>query len=242
MGRDECRFSSSSAPSDTLEYFSAQKERGRPDSFKGKDRGDEMDEQALNRFNSDRLQSRQIDELIGLARGLIADGSMNQAEVEFLEKWLVANLSINQQPLIAKLYDRVSTILADGIADPEECHDLFAALSAFTASDSTLGEAPKSTTLPLCHPAPRVCFEAMTFCFTGTFSYGQRKHCEEAVLSRGGAGGSLTKTTNYLVIGAYATESWKHSSFGNKILKAVEMRSVGNPISIIAEEHWSRHL
>ena len=201
-----------------------------------------MDEQALNRVNSDRLQSRQVDELIGLARGMIADGSINSAEVQFLEKWLVTNLSISQQPLIAALYDRVRAILADGVADPEECNDLFAALNAFTASDSELGEASEATSLPLCQPAPRVRFEGMVYCFTGTFSFGQRKHCEEAVISRGGTGGSLTKATNYLVIGAYATEFWKHSSFGNKILKAVEMRSTGASISIIAEEHWARHL
>lgn len=201
-----------------------------------------MDEQTLNRLNADRLQSRQVDELIGLARGLIADGSINHAEVEFLEKWLVTNLSVSQQPLIATLYNRVGTILADGVADLEECDDLFAALSAFTAGDATLGEAAKSTSLPLCQPAPPIIFDGKTFCFTGTFSFGQRKHCEEAVSSRGGSGGSLTKATNYLVIGSYATESWKHSSFGNKILKATEMRRAGIPISIVAEEHWARHL
>ncbi|ALG61506.1 hypothetical protein ASS64_14720 [Erythrobacter sp. AP23] len=140
-----------------------------------------MDEQTLNRLNADRLQSRQVDELIGLARGLIADGSINHAEVEFLEKWLVTNLSVSQQPLIATLYNRVGTILADGVADLEECDDLFAALSAFTAGDATLGEAAKSTSLPLCQPAPPIIFDGKTFCFTGTFSFGQRKHCEEAV-------------------------------------------------------------
>lgn len=201
-----------------------------------------MDEQALNRVNSDRLQSRQVDELIGLARGLIADGSINSAEVHFLEKWLVTNLSASQQPLIATLYNRVRNILADGVADLEECKDLFDALNAFTAGDVELGEASKPTSLPLCQPAPIVRFEDMVYCFTGTFSFGQRKHCEEAVISRGGTGGSLTKATNYLVIGAYATESWKHSSFGNKILKAVEMRKSGSPISIISEEHWAKHL
>lgn len=201
-----------------------------------------MDEQKLNRVNSDRLQSRQVDELIGLARGLTADGSINPAEIEFLEKWLVTNLSVSQQPLIATLYDRVRDILADGVADPEECSDLFATLSAFTASEAELGEASKSTSLPLCQPAPQVAFEGMAYCFTGTFSFGQRKQCEEAVVLRGGTGGSLTKATNYLVIGAYATESWKHSSFGNKILKAVEMRGAGLPISIISESHWTTHL
>lgn len=201
-----------------------------------------MDESTLNRLNSDRLQSRQIDELIGLARGLIADGSINSAEVEFLEKWLVANLSISQQPLIETLYRRVKEILADGIADEEECRDLFTALSNFTAADGELGEPSKSTSLPFCDPSPSLRFEGASYCFTGTFSFGQRKHCESATIAKGARCGSLTKKTDFLVVGSYATESWKHSSFGNKILKAVDMRDAGVPIAIVGEPHWSSQL
>lgn len=201
-----------------------------------------MDEQHINQLNNDRLQSRQVDELVGLARGLIADGNVNRAEVDFLQTWLVNNLAISHQPLIATLYDRVRDILSDGVADADECADLLAALSRFTAGEVELGEAPKATTLPLCNPAPSLTFAGKQYCFTGTFSFGQRKHCEQAVEVRGGSAGSLTRKTDFLVIGAYATESWKHSSFGHKILKAAEMRAGGLPISIISEEHWSNSL
>lgn len=201
-----------------------------------------MDEPMLNRLNNDRLQSRQVDELIGLARGLVADGSINPGEVEFLRSWLVTNLAVAHQPLIATLYDRVQGILADGQVDAEECADLFAALTNFTAGGAELGEAARSTTLPLCNPAPSLRFDGATYCFTGTFSYGQRKHCEQATAVRGASSGSLTKRTNFLVIGSYATESWKHSSFGNKILKAVEMRNAGAPIRIVSEAHWTTFL
>lgn len=201
-----------------------------------------MTDQLLNRLNGDRLQSRQVDELVGLARGLIADGAISQNEVRCLESWLAANLSISHQPLIALLYHRVRDILADGVADKEECDDLLSTLISFTAGDAELGEAPKSTTLPLCQPAPTLIFEGKQYCFTGTFSFGQRKHCEEAVMGRGAIAGSLTKKTNVLVIGAYATESWKHSSFGNKILKAADMRAQGVAISIVSEQHWVGHL
>ena len=200
-----------------------------------------MDNGFLNQLNADRLQSRQVDELIGLARGLIADGALSEAEVRCLETWLAANLSVSHQPLIALLYDRIRSILADGVADQEECEDLLAALTTFTG-DAELGEAPKATTLPLCRPAPALTFEGKLYCFTGTFSFGQRKHCEQAVAERGATGGSLTRKTDVLVIGAYATDSWKHSSFGNKILKAAEMRARGIPISIVSEQHWTQHL
>jgi len=202
----------------------------------------EPNEATLNRVNADRLQSRQVDELIGLARGLTADGVLNEAEVHCLEGWLATNLQICHQPLIATLYDRVQGVLEDGFADPEECRDLLEALTRFSAADAEVGEAPRASTLPLCDPAPTLTFYGRQYCFTGTFSFGQRKHCEEAVRQRGGDCGSLTKKTSVLVIGSYATESWKHSSFGNKIEKAAEMRDRGLPIAIVSEQHWSRHL
>lgn len=201
-----------------------------------------MDDATLNRLNGDRLQSRQVDELIGLARALIADGAINGAEVNYLEKWLVTNLAVSHQPLIATLYQRVREIFADGIVDSEECADLFATLASFTAEGTELGEAGKSTSLPLCDPAPALRFDGTTYCFTGTFSFGQRRHCEQATEARGATCTSLTKKTDFLVIGSYATESWRHSSFGNKIIRAAEMRAAGVPIAIIAEDHWAANL
>ena len=57
-----------------------------------------MDNALLNRLGADRISSCQIDELIGIARGIAADDLLNQTEVEFLHKWLVANVSISDQP------------------------------------------------------------------------------------------------------------------------------------------------
>ena len=201
-----------------------------------------MDERLLYNVSNDRIDSRQIDELIGLARGLVADGAINQAEVEFLQKWLVANIAASNHPLLRRLCERVAEILADGHVDEQERVELLDTLNRFYNRDFELGETMKASSLPLCEPAPTLAFGGKSFCFTGTFNFGQRKHCEEAVMQRGASPGSLNKKTDYLVIGVYATESWKHSSFGNKILKAVEMRDAGLPIRIVSEEHWVSHL
>lgn len=201
-----------------------------------------MDDKFYNQVGGDRIASRQIDELIGIARGISADGVLNQAEADFLQKWLAANYTISDQPVIRTLYSRVSEMLSDGFLDPEESADLLETLNRFSNLDFELGEVLKSTSLPLCEPQPNLVFEGNLYCFTGTFNYGQRKHCEEAVVLRGGACGSLTRKTNVLVIGMYATESWKHSSFGNKIMKACEMRDDRLPISIVSEQHWVKHL
>lgn len=195
-----------------------------------------------NRVGCDRITSRQIDELVGLARGIAADGVINQSEVEFLQKWLAANIAISDQPMIRRLYDRVNAIMADGIADAEECRDLLGTLNDFSNRDFELGEVLKATTLPLCDPAPVLRFDGRRYCFTGTFNYGGRRDCEDAIVARGGSAGSLTQKTDVLVIGVYATESWKHSSFGTKIVKAVDWRESGLPIAIVSEDHWARHL
>jgi len=201
-----------------------------------------MHERFYNRVGGERISSRQIDELIGLARGIAADGTLNQAEAEFLQKWLAVNADVSGHPIVRTLYDRVNEALRNGTLDDEESADLLQTLNAFSDRNFELGEVLKSTTLPLCHPAPPLRFASTTYCFTGTFNYGQRKFCEAAVVERGGTCASLSQKTDVLVIGLYATESWKHSSFGNKILKAAEMRDAGLPIAIVSEEHWTAYL
>lgn len=200
------------------------------------------DNSTLNRFGGKRISSRQVDELIGLARGVCADGAINQKEAEFLETWLAANSSVSGEPLLADLYSRVSDMLADGEFDEAERKELFETLVSLSGDPIELGETLKSSRLPLCDPEPELAFKGFRYCFTGTFSFGKRAVCEAAAMKQGALIGSLTKQTNVLVVGQYATESWKHSSMGNKILKAAEMRDKGLRIYIVSEAHWRKAL
>jgi NAD-dependent DNA ligase len=198
------------------------------------EKGDEF----YNRVGGDRIGSRQIDELIGIARGLVADDQINQAEVEFLQKWLAANLHISDQPVVRVLYKRITEMLGDGVIDDDEKSELLATLNHFSNRDGGLGEILKSTSLPFDNPEPNLTFEGRRYCFTGTFNFGKRSECENVVIDLGAQVGPLTQRTNFLVVGIYATDSWKHSSFGNKIMKACEWRDDGFPISIVSEVHW----
>jgi NAD-dependent DNA ligase len=140
------------------------------------------------------------------------------------------------------LLDRVSAMLCDGDFSADEQTELFELLQGLSGGRIELGEVFKSSDLPVCVPKPELQFERIRYCFTGTFAFGERKACEAAIFERGGDAGSLTKKTQVLVIGAYATGSWKHSSMGNKIIKAVEFRQQGLPISIVDEAHWRQFL
>lgn len=77
-----------------------------------------------------------MNELIGLAHGIIADGAVNQAKAEYLFKWIVANAEQTDNPVLRLLYGRVEQVLADGVLDPEEAADLLETLTRFCAGTS----------------------------------------------------------------------------------------------------------
>ena len=191
-----------------------------------------------NVVGQERIDDRLVAEVIGIAHGIIADGKVTQAEVEYLQKFLDARIHVTGNPVVRTLQQRVNEILADGIVDQEESADLLHTLTAFAGGDMEAGELMKSTTLPFCKPFPDMAFASAPICFTGTFAFGQRKACEAAAVERGAIPGSLNAGTRYLVIGTYATESWAQSSYGRKIEKAVDMRTKGSPIRIVGEAHW----
>lgn len=193
-------------------------------------------------FNRARLDDRQINELLGLSHGLLADGKIDQAEAEYLQKWLVANQLSNSNPIISNLLHRVNEMLSDRVLDDEEAKELFETLQKFSGGDFEIGEFQKSSTLPLSHPPPILSFDGTKFCFTGTFAFGSRRDCEAAVINKGADAGTLTAKTDYLVIGIYATGSWAHSSYGRKIEKALDLQTKGKDILIIGEEHWVENI
>ena len=80
-----------------------------------------MSETGLHRlFNRARIDDRQVNELVGLAHGIIADGVTNQAEAEYLFKWIVANEAASENPVVKLLYRRVERMLADAALGADE--------------------------------------------------------------------------------------------------------------------------
>jgi DNA polymerase III epsilon subunit-like protein len=195
-------------------------------------------------FTAALRSDRSTSELIGLAKGVIADGVVTEPEFGLLVSWLEAN------PEAAACYPgnvlsrRIERILADGRVDPDELEDIAAVLRELTgASQGEIRGANLSATLPLDAPQPKIEFTGRRFVLTGQFAYGPRSVCEREVLARGG---EVAKTTNrrtdYLVIGTIASPNWYHTSHGRKIEEAVRLREEGYRVAIIAEEHWATAL
>lgn len=195
----------------------------------------------FTRFNRKPVQDRQIDTLIGLSKGMTADGRINQAEAQVLQAWLIQAQQASGSPIIINLLQRVSEMLADDVLDEEESAELLATLRALGSAEGEVGELAKAATLPLDDPLPSVVFPGRAFLFTGTCAFGSRRQCEEATEALGGVlAKNLSRSTHYLVIGSYVSDSWVHETFGRKIEKAMQYREKGTGIAIISEEHWLR--
>lgn len=199
----------------------------------------------IRAFNAARISDRQQDELIGLVRGVIADGAVHQSEAEFLIRWIESNAGSSDRWPASLLYPRLRSMLADGVLDQEERSELFELLQRYSGNTPGVEERSvrRSTTLPLDHPQPTLKIQGSIFVVTGKFVYGIRKKVHAAIEARGGTcGGDVTLGTDILVIGEIGSTDWVHSTHGRKIERAMELRSKGGRPIIVDELHWAQQL
>lgn len=199
-------------------------------------------------FTLRKQRDRAADELVGLCRGVLADGAVSGQEASFLLGWCERNAHLANDYPFNYLYRALHGALTDGVLDPEEEADLLGTLLALVGGETHVQArdqviASLSTTLPLCRPAPQVEFSGRAFVVTGTFAYGARVNVTKAILDRGGeVKGAITKKVDYLVIGEIGSQAWKHSAWGRKIEQAIGLRDQGAPLRIVSEPHWAAHL
>ena len=203
-------------------------------------------------FHEDRIDRRSSDALVGLAAGIVSDGIVTLKEAIFLEDWIVKNLLHLEDPVVNILYRRLSSMLSDGILDAEESRELLAMLQNFSGLSLCQGKAVNRASensftvpndLPFNMPTPEIVWQERLFVFTGVMAYGPRKDCQALIEERGGLiGGGINKKTHYLVVGSVGNDQWRHSSYGLKIMRAVELRESGSPVAIIGEHAWQEAL
>lgn len=193
-----------------------------------------------------RRQDRAENELVGLCRGLLADGHVSRVEAEFLKDWIERTAEFVGAYPFDRIYSVLSRILADGFIDDDESRDLHDTLSRFVGGevvDRGAETVSLATSLPLDVPAPILTFEGATFVVSGTFSFGTRTAVHAAIADRGGRTiASVSPRVDFLVIGELGSRDWISSNAGRKIQQAVELRNQLHSIAIVCEEHWRAHL
>lgn len=206
----------------------------------------ESDRAPSANISASRREDRATNELVGLCRGLLADGHVCQSEAEFLKGWIERNAAFVGEYPFAPIYRVLSEILRDGHIDDDESADLHDTLTRFVGGEAfnERGQTVSlSTALPIDDPMPPLVFEGSIFVVTGTFAFGKRSQVVAEIEGRGGQLiGAPAKKANYLVIGELGSRDWINSNAGTKILKAVQLKESGSPLAIVSEAHWASSL
>ena len=201
-------------------------------------------ERTRTQRNYRRLSERDIDELMGICKGLIADNRINRDELDYVHAWLSEHPSLGNTWPCDVLRDRIGRVLEDSVLSEDEAREIAGFFAQLVAPQHNLPhESVQATRLPIDIPEPEIQFVGRKFCFTGNFLFGSRLVCADETEGRGAnISDSVTVDLDFLVIGSLRSEDWVHTTYGRKIEKAVDYRVKHGLPSIVSEAHWERAL
>ncbi|SFN34724.1 BRCA1 C Terminus (BRCT) domain-containing protein [Chryseobacterium oleae] len=180
--------------------------------------------------------------LQGIFHGVLADGMLNDHEIFKLHEWLSENEHLSSYYPYDEIRSLVLSIVADKIIDDEERTILTAFIKQFVElkNSDTAAKIEKDTAdvniSGICAVDPEIIFENKTFCITGILSRGNRSELQKAIQDKGGiAVNTISKKTDYLIIGDTNNACWSYSCYGRKVEKALDLRKSGHTIVLVHE-------
>jgi NAD-dependent DNA ligase len=193
---------------------------------------------------AERAADRDVHEMLGMVKGVVCDGLLNEDEITAFAAWLTAHPDATGDYPGKQLAQRIISIFADGRIDKVERNELYEMFCDTVGAGEEAVARDYSAQLPLDVPPPDVVFNGRTFVFTGGCVWGSRSLCEKAVVDRGGRCNSSIRANEptTLVIGILGNRAWIQSNHGRKIEYAVELRSQAHDVKIISESHWAAAL
>jgi len=217
----------------------------------GKITGDELAE--LNELITDIIEYRDFDditdadhlnEFLGLISGIVADDKINEDEFKYLVEWLRGHEELVDDVTVCGVVKKLIEVSELDIITGKDEQELLMFLKQ-TAGIRFL-ETGSTDVHPMDHIADTIEsmeHEGARICFTGVFDAGARKEVEAIANNLGAITRKApSKSIDYVIIGSQVSPDWKHTSFGRKIQKAVELRECGHPLIILTERQWSQFI
>jgi NAD-dependent DNA ligase len=187
---------------------------------------------------SDTLR-QSLGELLGLARGLMADQELSNSEIHFLHDWLEERYAITSSFPGNVIHERIKEVLADGIITEEERSHLVDTLNLLI-EDRLVHLADQVDLTELWFDEVGLIeFKQARFCLTGNFVYGPKDVCRTAIEQRGGlVAPAVGHDVHFLVVGGLGVDEWRDGGLGTKIEAAMRLRATGQSVKIIPEDSW----
>jgi NAD-dependent DNA ligase len=191
---------------------------------------------------SDKLK-QSLGELLGLARGLMADQVLTNSEIHFLHDWLEQRYSMTSSFPGNVIHERIKDVLEDGVITEEERSHLVGTLNMLIEDRlEDLAEQVDLTELWF-DEVGLLDFNKTRFCLTGNFVYGPKDVCQSAIEQRGGiVSPAVGDELQVLVVGGLGVDEWRSGGLGTKIESAMKLRARRKSIKIIPEDSWVTNL
>jgi NAD-dependent DNA ligase len=194
-------------------------------------------------FTSD-LQALQ-----GICHGILADGIVDDEEIIELKNWLNQNQHLATFYPYDEITSLIAEVLADGIIDEDERKLLKRYFNEFVnLSDTELQEKIDQEVKDVkiggvCSKVSDIRFMDKQFCFTGTSAKSSRSGIANLIEEYGGKFiNSVSKKTNYLIVGDDGNPCWAFACYGRKVEKAIKLRKGGSQIMIVHENDFWREI
>lgn len=186
--------------------------------------------------------------LTGLVHGVMADGELSDQEIKTLKLWLDSNDFLQGTYPFDELSAMVHSILADKVITDDERNQLLAFMSnlvefknSYNLSEISFAALREKYSIAgVCAYCPEVEIKDKLFCFTGESYRSTRAEIKAEVEKHGGIfRNTVSKKTDYLVVGNAGNPCWAYSCYGRKIEEAMALRKEGARIQIINEtDFW----
>lgn len=193
--------------------------------------------------NTSQSLKQSLGELLGLARGILADQELSDSEINFLHEWLEDRYHVTSSFPGNVIHKRIKEVLEDNVVTEEERSHLVETLNMLVEDRlEDLAEQVDLTELWF-DEVGLIDFNHTKFCLTGNFVYGPKDVCETAIEQRGGiVNESVEDEVEYLVVGGLGVDEWRSGGLGTKIEKAMRLRATEKSVKIIPEGSWVTHL
>lgn len=186
--------------------------------------------------------------LSGMIHGIMADGELSDKEIQAIKTWIDDNDFLAGTYPFDEINSLLTSVLADKKISEDERNTLLAFFSniiefrnSLNLTEQDFVDLRKEYSVDgICSLCPEIKIEGRTFCFTGESVHGTRKEIYETITRLGGVcRNSVSKKTDYLIVGNCGNPCWAYACYGRKIEEAMTLRKEGGHVVIVNEtDFW----
>lgn len=197
-------------------------------------------------FDAENEKNR-VNRFLGFCAGIACDNRITPKEARRLLDAIGDVAELADDARVLRLQAVTRAALADGVITGEESADIaewICRLVGDSCADTGLATFGNTPVLDgLMDDETFVTVDGRRFVVTGAFMVAPRKVIKSALTRSGGiVSESVSRKTDYLVVGGEASRDWKYSHEGTKLVRARELRAQGGRPHLIGERLLCRML